>query len=87
MEIIYSDKALDHIKYWKKSGNKVVQKKIAELLEDIMLHPFSGKGQPEHLKYGFSRFWSRRINKANRIMYTVEAETIYIHSLKGHYNQ
>lgn len=31
MEIIYSEKALEDISYWKKSGNKAAQKKIVDL--------------------------------------------------------
>lgn len=32
MEITYSDEAQQDITYWKKSGNKVIQKKIAQLI-------------------------------------------------------
>ena len=61
MEIIYSLKALEDIAYWKKSGNKVVQKKISALIADIVEHPYSGLGKPEALKYQLSGSWSRRI--------------------------
>jgi len=40
MEIIYSLKALEDINYWKKTGNKAVQKKIAALITDIVVHPY-----------------------------------------------
>lgn len=37
----------------------------------------------KYLKYGFLRFWSRHIDRANRMVYIiVEVETIYILSLK-----
>ena len=35
MEIIYSEEAQRDIDYWKKSGNKVIQKKIQQLLYTI----------------------------------------------------
>ncbi len=54
MEIAYSSKAINDISFWKKSGDKSIQKKISELLDDIQIHPFSGKGQPEALKYELS---------------------------------
>ena len=54
MEIVYSAKALDYIAFWKKSGNKNIQKKITVLLEDINEHPFTGIGKPEPLKYGLT---------------------------------
>ncbi len=87
MEITYSLKALEDINYWKKSGNKAVQKKIAALLADIIVHPYTGLGKPEALKYELSGSWSRRITKIDRLVYSVNIEnnTIEIETLKGHY--
>jgi len=89
MEIIFSNKAKEDLLFWKKSGNKGVQKKIRELLEDISEHPFSGIGKPEELKGNLTGFWSRRITKEDRLVYTiiykVENEVISVLSLKGHY--
>lgn len=87
MEIVYSLKALEDINYWKKSGKKVVQKKIAALLADIIEHPYTGLGKPEALKYELSGSWSRRITKNDRLVYSVniENDTIEIETIKGHY--
>ena len=49
-------------------------------------HPFEGIGKPETLKYNLSGFWSRRIDRENRILYKIIDETIWIYSLKGHYD-
>ena len=35
MEIIYSDEAQEDIEFWKKSGNKIIQNKILQLLSVI----------------------------------------------------
>jgi len=35
MEIIYSPRAIEDLKYWKKSGDKIIQKKIAKLLDAL----------------------------------------------------
>jgi len=88
MEIIYSDEAQLDIKYWTKSGNKIIQKKIQELLNSIEETPFEGIGKPEQLRYGLSGLWSRRINLEHRIVYELpdDERTIKIHSLRGHYN-
>jgi len=64
MEIIYYDEALADIKFWKKSGNKIVQKKIEQLIVDILEHPYTGIGKPEPLKYDLSSLWPRRINES-----------------------
>jgi len=86
MEIIYSEQAQKDIDYWKKSGDKVIQKKIQQLLYSIEETPFSGVGKPEALKHNLSGLWSRRINREHRIVYQVlESQIIKIYSLKGHY--
>jgi toxin YoeB len=88
MEIIYSEAAQRDIEYWKKSGNKIIQKKIQQLLNAIEEHPFEGVGKPEALRYNLSGKWSRRINHEHRIVYELleNNETIKVHSLKGHYD-
>ena len=85
MEVIYKSEALKDIDYWKKSGNKVVQNRITELINDICLHPFSGIGKPEPLKFNLSGCWSRRITQEDRLVYTVVEGQIHILSLRGHY--
>lgn len=87
MEIIYSDEAQKDILYWKKSGNKAIQKKIQQLLESIEEDPFNGIGKPEPLKHNLSGLWSRRITHEHRIIYQLleNKRTIKIYALKGHY--
>ena len=85
MEIIYLQQALEDIKFWKSSGNKSIQNRITILLKSIEETPFEGIGKPERLKHHHSGKWSRRITKADRIIYEVEEDKIFIYSLKGHY--
>ena len=85
MEIIYQKRALEDLDFWKKSGNKQIQKKITELLEDIVQHPFTGIGKPEPLKYELQGCWSRRITDEHRLVYEIFNENIHILSMKGHY--
>jgi len=85
MEVAYSSKALDDISYWKKSENKQMQEKITALIEDIKLHPFTGIGKPEPLKYELSGKWSKKIDKGNRIIYMLKDNYLHVYSLKGHY--
>ncbi len=35
--------------------------------------------------YNLSGCWSRRITKADRLIYEVQGEKIIVHSLRGHY--
>ena len=70
-----------------KSGNQASIKKIAKILEELTENPFEGVGKPEALKYQFSGFWSREINKKDRLIYSVEEEivTVVVISAMGHY--
>ncbi len=85
MELVITDKAKEDLRYWKKSGNLPIQKKISQILESIQKTPFEGQGKPEPLKYELSGTWSRRINKEHRVVYEVAENKIVIHSLLGHY--
>jgi toxin YoeB len=76
------------LNYWKKSGNKAVQKKIEQLFFAIVENPFEGIGKPEPLKYELTGSWSRRINREYRLVYEVYNEhtivILEIQSLRGH---
>ncbi|MDR3696497.1 Txe/YoeB family addiction module toxin [Mucilaginibacter sp.] len=85
MEIVYQPKALDDLKYWKKSGQKQIQVRILALIQSIQQTPFEGIGKPEPLKHNFTGMWSRRINNIHRIVYEVKDNAIHIYSLKDHY--
>ena len=85
MEIIYQPKALDDLNYWKKSGQKQIQRKILTILQSITETPFEGIGKPEPLKHNYSGMWSRRINSEHRLVYEVKNDQIHIYSLKDHY--
>ena len=71
-----------------KSGNKSTIKKIKKILLELTEHPFFGEGQPEELKYDLKGYWSRRINKKDRMVYRVEEGivTVYVVSAMGHYS-
>jgi len=85
MELRLTDDAKEELRFFVKSGQSDIVKKIEQLLISIKETPFSGIGKPEPLKYEYSGKWSRRINGMHRIVYGIEDETIYIYSCKGHY--
>lgn len=67
--------------------DKQTQKKLNALLKDISRHPESGIGQVEHLKGKNGTVYSRRINKKDRITYTIEPDgSARILQLIGHYD-
>lgn len=85
MEIDFLDQAQEDIDFWKKSGNKTIQKRIAKLLESISKTPYSGIGKPEPLKYELQGYWSRRITEEHRLVYTVKDNRIKVISMRFHY--
>lgn len=86
-KLVLTPQAQKHLEEWSKSGQKKTLEKIAKLLEELTLHPKTGTGQVEQLKGNLSGFWSRRINKADRIIYSIEDEKVVVTviSMKGHY--
>ncbi len=79
--------SLDIAKH-KKAGNQSTIKKLANILLELTETPFEGIGKPEPLKYQLSGFWSREINKKDRLIYRVEEDvvTVFIISAMGHYS-
>lgn len=55
-------------------------------MRDMVSTPFEGIGEPEPLKHEWSGFWSRRIDKQNRIIYSIEDGVLTIARYSGHYN-
>lgn len=81
-------KAVQDIASLKKSGRKAALNKLEKLLLELAAHPYTGTGQVEALRGNLSGYWSRRIDKYNRLVYTVEEEivTVFVVSTKGHYD-
>lgn len=72
--------------YWRKR-NPATAARIEALLADIRRSPFAGLGKPEPLKDLLAGYWSRRITKEHRLVYRVEAGTIYIAQCRFHYDR
>jgi len=62
---------------WRKQDPSIADK-IVELIKDIIRSPFKGLGKPEPLKGDYKSFWSRRITKEHRLVYRVEANSVFI---------
>ncbi|MFR4987039.1 MAG: Txe/YoeB family addiction module toxin [Lachnospirales bacterium] len=83
-KIKFLENAWEEYLYWQAKDKKSL-KKINDLLKDISRNYFSGLGKPEPLKHNCENLWSRRIDDKNRIIYTIENDTIIIIKCKGHY--
>lgn len=83
-----SNEAREHLRAIHKSGNKPLIRKVEQLFKELSEHPYSGTGQPEQLKF-LSGMWSRRLDKKNRMCYTVSEDIVevYVVSALGHYGE
>ncbi len=79
----FSEIALADIKRHKKSGDKVVLKKIENLLNELMKHPTTGTGKPEQLKHDLTGLYSRKINQKHRLVYSIDDEIVTVHVLSA----
>jgi toxin YoeB len=86
--ILFEKSALHDIQKIKKSGKRIDLQKLEKILNELETEPYTGTGNPEQLKYQLSGFWSRRINKKDRLIYEVIKEPkkqVIILSALGHY--
>jgi toxin YoeB len=76
--------ALDDLRYWVATDRKTARR-VLELIEIARRDPFEGIGKPEPLKHLGADVWSRRITKADRLVYRVEEDCIHILQARFHY--
>jgi toxin YoeB len=71
--------------HWQTADRRIL-KRINQLLTDIARHGGDvGIGKPEPLKFGFSGYWSRRINDEHRLIYKVVDDEVRIAACRYHY--
>ena len=87
-ELELTDDADADIKKHKKSGDKIILRKIDKLFDELRNNPTEGTGKPEILKHNKIPTWSRRITDKHRLVYRIESEKVIVLvlSLWGHYD-
>jgi toxin YoeB len=84
MILSWAEHAWEDYLFWQLSDKKTL-KRINALLKDMMRHPDEGIGEPEPLRYHWSGYYSRRIDKEHRIVYKIADNTLYIAQCRFHY--
>lgn len=84
MHIEFTESAHKDYLWWQKNNPKKSER-IRTLCKDILKQPFKGIGKPEPLKYGLQGYWSRRIDKTHRLVYSASDEHIIVISCRYHY--
>ncbi len=86
-KIIFSDKAKADLQLLKRSEPQAY-KKARLLIEELAVHPRTGRGKPQLKKYDLAGLYARKITDKHRLVYSVDEEfiTVDILSAKGHYD-
>ena len=83
-EITFSEEGWDDYLYWQVQDKKTLQK-INRLLKSISRGgALESEGKPEKLKHKDGEY-SRRIDKENRLVYSMAENKILIKTCRGHY--
>ncbi len=84
MKLAWSSRAWNDYLYWQKTDKKKLRR-INTLIKDCLRNPFEGIGNPEPLKHELQGFWSRRIDKEHRLVYSYSEEELLIVGCRYHY--
>ncbi|MGM8931063.1 toxin YoeB [Salinicola sp. MH3R3-1] len=84
MMLTWAEKAWEDYLYWQSTDKKTL-KRVNMLIKDIQRQPFSGLGDPEPLRHGWSGYWSRRIDREHRLVYKPTEQAIIIVQCRYHY--
>lgn len=86
--LIITEEAKIEIASFSRAGDKAGAKKVNALLNELREHPYTGTGKPEPLRGNWSGYWSRRINKKDRLIYSVEEDKVIVTVVqaKEHYD-
>lgn len=84
MIISWATDAWDDYLYWQKTDKKIL-KRINTLVKDISRQPLASLGDPGPLKYNWTGYCSRRINKEHRLVYKVQDDQLFIAQCRYHY--
>lgn len=84
LSIKFDHSAWEDYLYWQKTDKQML-KRINELIKSAQRTPFEGSGKPEALRGDLSGFWSRRIDREHRLVYTVTDTELIIAMCRYHY--
>lgn len=82
--ICFADDGWEDYLYWQVHDKKTLRK-VNALLKSIERDGVMDcEGKPEKLKHRTNDY-SRRIDDANRLVYSIDGETILVKACRGHY--
>jgi len=85
MRLVFAEQAWEDYRHWQQTDGKITRR-IHELIQDTMRHPWEGIGKPEPLRHALAGYWSRRITSEHRMVYRVSGGDLLIAQLRYHYS-
>lgn len=86
LELTFTAQGWEDYLYWQAQDKRTL-KKVNKLIKDCQRNPFTGIGKPELLQGDLAGAWSRRIDDANRLVYTVTETEIRVSACRFHYHK
>jgi toxin YoeB len=83
-DIRFEPQAWDHYLWWQGQDKRTLRR-INSLLLECLRTPHEGTGKPEPLHGELAGYWTRRIDQANRLVYTVDDAGLVVTSCRDHY--
>lgn len=84
MKLAWSIRAWTDYLNWQKTDKKKLNR-INILIKDTLRHPSEGIGNPEPLKHELQGFWSRRIDREHRLVYSYTEDEVLVVACRYHY--
>ena len=85
LRVMFEPDGWEDYEYWQNEDRKTL-KKVNQLIKSMRRSPFEGTGKPEPLSGPLNGYWSRRINKKDRIVYRVVEDRLEIIQCRLHYD-
>ena len=85
LRIMFEPDGWEDYECWQNEDRKTL-KKVNQLIKSMRWTPFEGPGEPEPLSGPLKGYWSRRINKKDRIVYRVVEDRLEIIQCRLHYD-
>jgi toxin YoeB len=83
MKIVFTKKAWNEYISWENEDKRILNK-LNTLIEDIVRNGNKGLGKPEPLIGDLTGFWSRRLTVKDRLVYTIEDDSVIIVKCRNH---
>ena len=84
MNLTWAPGAWEDYLYWQTTDKKRLRR-VNALIKGILRQPFAGLGDPEPLRYQWTGYWSRRIDREHRLIYKVTREAVIVVQCRFHY--